>query len=92
MWIWSTIAVSHNFNIPSFYFIPGNWEIPGIKKFRESEIFRISGNLENGQKFPEIPDISALAANLHIPSTLNIDYLLWHTELIVYAVKYQIMD
>ena len=25
------------------------------------------------------------------PSTLNTDYLLWHTQLIVCAVKYQIM-
>ena len=27
-------------------------------------------------------------AKLYIPSTLNTDYLLWHTQLIVCAVKY----
>ena len=28
------------------------------------------------------------ATKLYIPSTLNTDYLLWHTQLIVCAVKY----
>ena len=30
-----------------------------------------------------------LQAKLYIPSTLNTDYLLWHTQLIVCAVKYK---
>ena len=29
-----------------------------------------------------------LEAKFYIPSTLNTDYLLWHTQLIVCAVKY----
>ena len=28
---------------------------------------------------------------LYIPSTLNFDLILWHTQLIVYAVKFKIM-
>ena len=32
-----------------------------------------------------------LKAKLYIPSTLNTDYLLWYTQLIVCAVKYYIM-
>ena len=42
------------------------------------------------------PILAAIAlswkeAKLYIPSTLNTDYLLWHTQLIVCAVRYQIM-
>ena len=32
-----------------------------------------------------------LEPKLYIPSTLNTDYLLWHTQLIICAVIYQIM-
>ena len=32
-----------------------------------------------------------LQPKLYIPSTLNTDYLLWHAQLIVCAVKYEIM-
>ena len=31
--------------------------------------------------------INEIQAKLYIPSTLNIDLILWHTQLIVYAVK-----
>ena len=42
------------------------------------------------------PILAAIAlswkeAKLYIPSTLNTDYILWHTQLIVCAVKYYIM-
>ena len=31
------------------------------------------------------------ATKLYIPSTLNTDYILWHTQLIVWAAKYYFM-
>ena len=30
---------------------------------------------------------AALSSKLYIPSTLNVDLILWHTQLIVYAIK-----
>jgi hypothetical protein len=34
-----------------------------------------------------LADIAGMTQSLYIPSTLNIDLILWHTQLIVGAVK-----
>ena len=34
------------------------------------------------------PCLYSVQSYMYIPSTLNTDYLLWHTQLIVCAVKY----
>ena len=50
-------------------------------------IFSRSVNLKSVHLHPKQTKISDLASKLYTPSTLNIDLILWHTHLIVCAVK-----
>ena len=46
------------------------------------------GTINSSKRYLYGTKNSRRTPKLYIPSTLNIDYLLWHTLLIVYAVKY----
>ena len=49
--------------------------------------FSISQNPAKDQALAALPPVVALYPKLYIPSTLNIDFIQWHTQLIVCAVK-----
>ena len=49
------------------------------------------GTINSSKRYLYGTKNSRRTRTLYIPSTLNIDYLLWHTQLFVCAVKYQIM-
>merc|ERR1719266_1921648 len=50
--------------------------------------FSDRGSRKIKRRFSEKSIVQKFESKLYIPSTLNTDYLLWNTQLIVCAVKY----
>ena len=59
-----------------------------FKDLFEGNLFFISADVASEKLYSENLSKITVSAKLYIPSTLNTDYLLWHTQLIVCAVKY----
>ena len=64
-----------------YYFLIGvEFLLPNIILFEQCEV--------HGSRLAFFKHAASLWPKLYIPSTLNIDYLHWHTQLIVCAVKH----
>ena len=63
-------------------------EVVFLKIYLKEIFFFISADVASEKLYSENLSKITVSAKLYIPSTLNTDYLLWHTQLIVCAVKY----